>query len=271
MQETTCKLEGCEGAKAQLGWCTMHYQRFKKYGDPGPVGPYRRRAHTGICEVEGCERQYKGHGLCDMHIRRKRKLGDVGLAETLRRRNVGLCSAEDCPHPSRSRGMCGSHYAQFMAGRPVGPVKALWRGKGLDRDENGFKQCRRCLEWCGTDQYSANQKTPDRLGQYCHKCTRAYRMKTLYGITQDLYDAILARQGGVCAICSTCIPSSHRKYFFVDHDHSCCPGLKSCGKCVRGLLCSSCNSGMGQLGDDPVRLEAAATYLRSGGTVSGLS
>jgi hypothetical protein len=32
----------------------------------------------------------------------------------------------------------------------------------------------------------------------------------------------------------------------VDHDHGCCPGRKSCGKCTRGLLHPACNSWLGQ-------------------------
>jgi hypothetical protein len=49
----------------------------------------------------------------------------------------------------------------------------------------------------------------------------------------------------------------------VDHDHACCPGAKSCGKCVRSLLCASCNKGIAMFADEPQRLDAAAAYLRS--------
>jgi hypothetical protein len=64
---------------------------------------------------------------------------------------------------------------------------------------------------------------------------------------------MLAAQGGLCAICQraetklqpqTGLP--HR--LAVDHDHTCCPGqLTSCGRCVRGLLCASCNLSLGAL------------------------
>jgi len=47
----------------------------------------------------------------------------------------------------------------------------------------------------------------------------------------------------------------------IDHDHQCCPGQRSCGKCVRGFLCRPCNVGLGMFGDDPARLRAAAEYI----------
>jgi ferric-dicitrate binding protein FerR (iron transport regulator) len=65
------------------------------------------------------------------------------------------------------------------------------------------------------------------------------------------YHRLLREQDGKCAICRV---SESRRKLDLDHDHA--TGM------VRGLLCNSCNLGLGKFGDDPVRLEAAAEYLR---------
>lgn len=60
--------------------------------------------------------------------------------------------------------------------------------------------------------------------------------------------------------------SSHgslRSMLVVDHDHTCCPGAHSCGRCVRGLICRDCNSAAGLLVDSPNRARALAAYLDS--------
>lgn len=69
------------------------------------------------------------------------------------------------------------------------------------------------------------------------------RLRTRFGISLEDYEAILESQGGVCAICGTMEPGGRSgEWFQVDHDHSCCEGPKSCGKCWRGLLCNRCNT-----------------------------
>jgi hypothetical protein len=46
----------------------------------------------------------------------------------------------------------------------------------------------------------------------------------------------------------------------VDHDHSCCPGRQTCGKCVRGLICRQCNTAFGVLTEKGV--VRAVRYLK---------
>ena len=83
-----------------------------------------------------------------------------------------------------------------------------------------------------------------------------YRWQSIqkkYKLTKQMYLDMLEQQNGVCAICQN---PPNRDWLAVDHDHACCPGIKSCGKCVRGLLCGSCNSFLGRVNDSPVKLIA---------------
>lgn len=90
-----------------------------------------------------------------------------------------------------------------------------------------------------------------------------------FNMTAEQFADLLAFQGGVCAICGAEAPGGHGRWH-VDHDHSCCLGRKCCGSCVRGLLCTTCNTGLGMFGDDQRRLASAIEYLRrtSAGVVS---
>lgn len=89
---------------------------------------------------------------------------------------------------------------------------------------------------------------------------RKYVYKTRYGITEDQYQQMLKNQDYRCAICGT-HQEDQKIRMSVDHDHRCCPGLFSCGKCLRGLLCRNCNLTLGVLKDEEEILQAAINYL----------
>ena len=91
---------------------------------------------------------------------------------------------------------------------------------------------------------------------------KSAQLKTTYRIEISRYYEILSSQNGGCAICGSKDPGNGRSFFSVDHDHSCCPGEKACGKCIRGLLCDKCNRGLGQFRDDISKLLSAVIYLR---------
>lgn len=76
-------------------------------------------------------------------------------------------------------------------------------------------------------------------------------LRRKYGITLEEYDAMLAAQDGVCAICRR--PPTEGVSLHVDHDHE--NGAR------RGLLCFRCNNSLGDLEDDPDLLRRAASYL----------
>ncbi len=102
------------------------------------------------------------------------------------------------------------------------------------------------------ESQKSREMTPKR-----RKAAIQWRLTTAYGITLEQRDQMLIDQAGRCAICADPMTSP-----CLDHDHACCPGPRACGKCVRGLLCQSCNTVLGRSKDLPHVLEAAAVYLR---------
>lgn len=88
---------------------------------------------------------------------------------------------------------------------------------------------------------------------------RMWHLRRLYRVTPEWYAGKLAEQNGGCAICGN--PSKGRKRnLSVDHDHRCCSGQRSCGACVRGLLCSYCNQAVGAIEFTPNWLEKFIEY-----------
>lgn len=78
---------------------------------------------------------------------------------------------------------------------------------------------------CGNDLVGQQRKW---CSDTCSKAAaRATRLKSIFDITPEEYDQILAYQGGVCAICKK--PPKPGKRLAVDHDHQ--TGF------IRGLLC----------------------------------
>jgi hypothetical protein len=95
----------------------------------------------------------------------------------------------------------------------------------------------------------------------CRSCSVIVKLFDRYGINLEQYTEMLEQQDGHCAIC----PATPEEVgtLCVDHDHTCCPGPKTCGQCLRGLLCSRCNAAIGLLDDDIDRMHTAAAYVDS--------
>lgn len=89
---------------------------------------------------------------------------------------------------------------------------------------------------------------------------RNYDVSKKYSLSASQMDSMLIDQCGLCACCSIQMRSVNEPH--IDHDHSCCDSKKSCGKCVRGLLCASCNHMLGNAKDSIETLQNAINYLK---------
>lgn len=124
----------------------------------------------------------------------------------------------------------------------------------VEKGDSEFYRCnvryrqRECKDCCRERKYAWHQSEAGK------KSSAATKLKARFGITQEIYDEMLAAQSGKCLVCDATESCLGHK-LAVDHNHT--------TGAVRGLLCKACNVGIGSMGDDAARVERAAQYLRS--------
>ena len=135
--------------------------------------------------------------------------------------------------------------------RKTKPLEDFYKhSRGSHGRESQCKECRRGAMRARSKEYEA---TPERKARK-REINRETTLRR-FDLTPEAYNVMVAQQNGRCAICGTDQPGGgrYKDKFHVDHDHA-------TGK-VRGLLCQTCNVGLGKLGDDPARIRAAIAYL----------
>ena len=135
-----------------------------------------------------------------------------------------------------------------------------------------MKTCSKCSVEKPLDGFYKRSKSRDGYAPHCKSCSNAsglawYHSQTderkqeiakknnlwsLYRLTVDEFEAMAA---------NGCMACGSMENLVVDHDHNCCPTKNTCGECVRGVLCSPCNTAEGYLAGDPNRAMALAAYM----------
>jgi hypothetical protein len=125
--------------------------------------------------------------------------------------------------------------------------KRAWRLKNLEKTrEAARKYATKRRKEGKTKAWLAawREKNPDKY--------KNNHLKRKYGITVDQWNLLFELQDNKCAICKCSDPGTTG--WATDHDHL-------TGK-VRGILCYSCNWGLGNFKDNILILEEAGRYLR---------
>jgi hypothetical protein len=109
-------------------------------------------------------------------------------------------------------------------GRPPRPVNP------------GHRWCCACKQELREERFTGIERT-------CRLCKHRRHLRRKYGLTVKAYEALLDRQGDLCACCG------EREHRYVDHCHD-------TGR-VRGLLCPACNT----LAQAPETLRMVLNYV----------
>lgn len=135
------------------------------------------------------------------------------------------CSVDDCERNHYAKTYCRVHYTR------------MFRNGTTDVLNPGNRK-----------KYGRNSAEAMRRGY----------LKLKYKITPEQYNE-MAKDG--CEICGN--KGLPHKKLHIDHDHSCCPVnydkkgrtgyFKTCGRCVRGILCDACNQAVGRYENGKMR------------------
>lgn len=174
--------------------------------------------------------------LTDYYKNKKRKDGfdyyckECRIGSALKSHRIGVrkkaCELDGCDRNHYAKGMCRVHYTrQFRYGRT---------SLANDRKKDTYT--------CGLS----------------YKTVRKSHLRNKYKVTEEQY-LTMAQNG--CEICGK-MSLPHKK-LHIDHDHKCCPVVydskgrtgyfKTCGRCVRGVLCDGCNNAVGKYERDTLR------------------
>jgi len=135
-------------------------------------------------------------------------------------------------------------------------ARARGNARRATEETLGLRRCGTCGQSKQLSEF--HKRRGDLLSFRCRQCTAAALIKSRYGLAQKDFADMVDRQQGCCAICLTDLrlragSVCRDKTVAVDHCHK-------TGQ-VRGLLCSMCNTGLGNFADSPARLTAAINYL----------
>lgn len=131
-----------------------------------------------------------------------------------------------------------------------------WKARASTQDFKDHKNLLRRQRYATDAEYREKIKQKGIKYNQRHPTAKLSQRLRKFGLTIEDYNRILDFQHGKCAICGCEIGDVMGNRLYVDHDHA--------TGSVRGLLCSSCNFGLGNFHDDPQLLHNAIQYLEEG-------
>jgi hypothetical protein len=187
-----------------------------------------------------------------------------------------------CARPAR---LVNGHPSSYCAGGACTSHERLCQGCGLPfKRGTGVRNNKYCSHQCApgvSHSICTWCERPRPLGRsgakasavwpyICAECTSPIRNVVGrlrdHRVPHEMARRLIDDPG--CEICGIDLielaPTSSGKRMarlVVDHDHGCCGGSHSCGRCVRGFLCGRCNSALGMMGENLQSIRKMTGYL----------
>ena len=102
-----CSVEGCGKPQYARLYCTLHWHRWRRHGDP----LITKRRRSRLCSVSDCSNPHEGHGFCVKHLIRWRKFGSTELPPHPPRPTT--CAIAGCVRLYYQAGYCRAHWTRW--------------------------------------------------------------------------------------------------------------------------------------------------------------
>lgn len=181
-----------------------------------------------------------------------------------------FCSqgGQSCSSAERLCQQCGERFTRGVDGAGTKYCSDACKAVGYDRHSYVKPGRAAYCAWCKHLGEAGGRNYLESWPYICGSCIEPIkhlltRLKK-HHVPCDLARLLLTDPG--CRICGIDlverVPAlNYQPRLNVDHDHTCCPGMNSCGLCVRGFLCLGCNQALGSMRDDAALMRRAAAYV----------
>lgn len=109
-----CSVEKCDKDKYCKGFCKLHYDRFRKSGDPlKTIRMVKQESKTDECLVDWCEGKPYTKNYCNPHYMRLLKYGNPEASPIGRHYRHKGCIVEGCERKHCALSYCNAHYRRL--------------------------------------------------------------------------------------------------------------------------------------------------------------
>lgn len=188
------------------------------------------------------------------------------------------CGSNVCRSPTRPCKYCGELFTKNSgeAGTKYCSLDCKQKGYGQAWQEGAHRKMPLpACAWCG--DLSPRSVAKAKWPYVCERCltpiSHVVQRLKFHNVSHERAQKLAADPG--CEVCGRNMLEWGRSndpnkrsltpLLSVDHDHGCCPGERSCGRCIRGLICLRCNGALGLIGDSLIAASGMVQYLQRHG------